>query len=463
MYDPMMTFNPDSSILVVFCRRPALGVGKQRIAAEMGQKKALAAATLLLEATLEDARNWSGPIILSPAAPQDRAWATQLLAGAHVIPQPEGNLGTRIQAVDKQIRALGGNKIIVIGTDSPALTNSELKRAAEALDSSDAVFIPAQDGGVTLLGSSKPWPNLSNLPWETDQLGDALAACCRDQDFRCTSLETGFDIDTRKNLLAALESLSGDPRPSRIELCEWIARNKATAVEPEDEGQRVSLVIPVYKDIQALHELLQILPQLQPAVYEIIVVDGNRSNACRQLCASSGSIYLAANANRGAQLRAGAKRATGDILWFLHADSHPTLNSIQIIYQHLSKGNDSGFFRFRFTGTQHWYKRILAAAINLRSRYGVPYGDQGLFADKDAYRLAGGHAKTPLFEEVPLIKNLRRVSNCSIAAGDIGVSSRRWERDGWIRRSIHNRYLAAAFSVGVAPETLASKYQNDNS
>ena len=74
----MMTFNPDSSILVVFCRRPALGVGKQRIAAEMGKEKALEAATLLLEATLEDARNWSGPVFLSPAAPQDRSWAAQL-------------------------------------------------------------------------------------------------------------------------------------------------------------------------------------------------------------------------------------------------------------------------------------------------------------------------------------------------------------------------------------------------
>ncbi len=57
----MMTFNHDSSILVVFCRRPALGVGKQRIAAEMGQEKALEAAKLLFEAALEDARNWSGP------------------------------------------------------------------------------------------------------------------------------------------------------------------------------------------------------------------------------------------------------------------------------------------------------------------------------------------------------------------------------------------------------------------
>jgi hypothetical protein len=38
------------------------------------------------------------------------------------------------------------------------------------------------------------------------------------------------------------------------------------------------------------------------------------------------------------------------------------------------------------------------------------------------------------------------------------VSSRRWERDGWLRRSLHNRRLAIAFAMGVAPETLARDY-----
>ncbi len=50
------------------------------------------------------------------------------------------------------------------------------------------------------------------------------------------------------------------------------------------------------------------------------------------------------------------------------------INSIQIIQQHLSKGNDSGFFRFRFTGTQHWYKRILAAGFRDPGIHGVESG-----------------------------------------------------------------------------------------
>ena len=83
----------DGSTLVVFCRRPAPGVGKQRIAAELGQQAGWEVGELLLETALEDARNWAGSVVLSTAAAADSAWASALLPNAHVVPQPPGNLG----------------------------------------------------------------------------------------------------------------------------------------------------------------------------------------------------------------------------------------------------------------------------------------------------------------------------------------------------------------------------------
>jgi hypothetical protein len=42
----------------------------------------------------------------------------------------------------------------------------------------------------------------------------------------------------------------------------------------------------------------------------------------------------------------------------------------------------------------------------------------------------------------------------------MGVSPRRWERDGWIRRSLMNRLLALGFALGVAPDRLARMYRH---
>jgi len=454
----MMKFDPDSSILVVFCRRPAIGVGKQRIAADLGKKAAFEVAELLLAATLEDTRAWPGPVVISPASAKDSEWATGLLPGAHVIAQHSGNLGTRIQAVQAQIRELGGEQIVFIGSDSPYLTPQLIENAFARLNKADAVFMPARDGGVTLMGSRTPWPDLTALPWGTAELGNALRLCCQKAGFSISTMQTGFDIDTHQDLIAAVELLAEDLRRARIDLREWVLASGFATAGALTHNARISVIIPVFDDLAALTALLQRLANLQPGVDEVIVVDGKASKDCQKLCAHHEAKYIGAQPNRGAQLSLGAKHATGDILWFLHADSCPSANSVKLIRGHVAAGNTSGYFCFRFDGTRHWFKRWLQTAINFRARFGIPYGDQGLFVKRSAYTSAGGHAATPLFEEVALIRQLRREYDCTAVAGIIGVSSRRWERDGWLRRSLHNRYLAAAFALGVAPERLARQY-----
>jgi hypothetical protein len=102
---------------------------------------------------------------------------------------------------------------------------------------------------------------------------------------------------------------------------------------------------------------------------------------------------------------------------------------------------------------------LLARLINYRARYGIPYGDQGLFVARTAYDAVGGFADTPLFEEVPLVRKLRKRGSFAQVAASIGVSPRRWERDGWLQRSIGNRLLALAYTLGVPPRRLARRYR----
>jgi rSAM/selenodomain-associated transferase 2 len=219
------------------------------------------------------------------------------------------------------------------------------------------------------------------------------------------------------------------------------------------------VIIPVVADNETLTRLLNRLHNAEHLPDEIVIVDGGASSACRSLARRFSCMYVSTRRGRGHQLHAGALRASGDILWFLHADAVPPDNALALIRAQYTTGSAGGYFSFRFTGTDTWYKSTLAQLINLRARFGTPYGDQGLFASRTAYDAAGGFADVPLFEEVALVRTLRRQGSFACMPADIGVSPRRWERDGWIRRTLGNRLLALGHALGIPPQRLARRYE----
>jgi rSAM/selenodomain-associated transferase 1 len=223
------TANRDA-VLVVFCRRPQAGVGKQRLAATVGRDAAHAIARALLACTLEDLAGWVGPIVLAPAATQDADWARSLLgARARVLAQPEGNLGERLEAIDRRLRQDGHERLLFIGTDAPALPTGLFAAAAAALEGADVVLAPARDGGVTLMGARRAWPSLSALPWSTASLGAALEAACRARGDSIARLAESGDVDEAADLDWACEALAGDARDARRELCRLAAQARQSA------------------------------------------------------------------------------------------------------------------------------------------------------------------------------------------------------------------------------------------
>lgn len=237
------------------------------------------------------------------------------------------------------------------------------------------------------------------------------------------------------------------------------APDAAVRVGGDPSSPAVSVVIPVIGDNEMLTRLLDRLRSLPAPPDEIVIVDGGSSAGCRSLARRFRCVYVGTRAGRGHQLHAGALRASGDVLWFLHADAEPPVDGVTLIRSRHLAGAAGGFFTFRFAGETTWYKRVLAHLINWRTRFGTPYGDQGLFCGRATYDAVGGFADTPLFEEVPLVRALRRRGAFTRLGAAIGVSPRRWERDGWLWRSAGNRLLALAYLAGVPPRRLARRYQ----
>jgi rSAM/selenodomain-associated transferase 2 len=223
-------------------------------------------------------------------------------------------------------------------------------------------------------------------------------------------------------------------------------------------GGHVAVVIPVLGDLPALSRLVTALQAQGPA--ELVVVSGRKDSDTAAFCRERGCTYLETSANRGAQLDAGARAAEAPVIWFLHADVEVAPDALAAIQRAIAAGADSGCFRFAFQGPPTWYKRLLETLVALRIRLGgIAYGDQGLFAQRDAYFACGGFALQPLFEEVQLVKRFRSRGSFRSLEQPIRVSTRRWERDGWCYRTLHNRWLALRFALGGSPQALAASYR----
>ncbi len=222
-----------SSVLVVFCKWPRLNQGKQRFVNAIGRLNTLELASLLLDCTIEDMSRWGGETVMAISDIKDLEVVEKRLRDrainaekTSVIVQQQGNLGERINSVDRMLRKKGKENLIFIGTDSPILNDQYFQEARESLTYSDIVISDASDGGVILMGSQKPWPNLYSLPWSTNKLSKELIALCENSGLNVDKITSGFDVDNEDDLKKLLHSVKNDTRISRIKLYQWLSKRQ---------------------------------------------------------------------------------------------------------------------------------------------------------------------------------------------------------------------------------------------
>ena len=97
---------------------------------------------------------------------------------------------------------------------------------------------------------------------------------------------------------------------------------------------RISIIVPTLNEQECIAETLRNLQQLE-GEKEIIVVDGGSSDETKSLACAQGAQVLTSPPGRGVQLHAGTLEATGDVLWFVHADTTPPPHALNEIRNHL--------------------------------------------------------------------------------------------------------------------------------
>lgn len=212
--------------LVVFCKRPKLNQGKQRLVEDISAPQALNIAKALLACAIEDTIAWQGPVVIACSDEDDVQWVQSLNNNAQVMTQlPEGltgNLGQRLNYVDHVLRALGHKTLLFIGTDAPILDSAHYQSAIDSLKTSNIALSHADDGGVVIMANNVPWPTITELPWSTDKLSLSLAQRCRESGLSVNYTKPGYDIDYVEDLTRAIDDLAMDKRPARQALTHTI-------------------------------------------------------------------------------------------------------------------------------------------------------------------------------------------------------------------------------------------------
>ncbi len=222
--------------------------------------------------------------------------------------------------------------------------------------------------------------------------------------------------------------------------------------------RKISIIIPVLNEHACIVDTLLKLQPLRRRGHEIILVDGGSSDASVVMAEAFVDKLFCTEAGRARQMNLGACHSSGDILFFLHADTCVPDNVDRLI--HSAIGNQSGWGHFNITlAGAHPLMRIIEVAMNLRSRVtGIATGDQGLFISRDWFTSIGGFPDQPLMEDIEFSRSLKALAPPLCLTHRLITSGRRWERCGVSRTLLRMWCLRAAYFLGVPARQLVKQY-----
>jgi rSAM/selenodomain-associated transferase 2/rSAM/selenodomain-associated transferase 1 len=425
--------------LAIFARFPEPGRAKTRLIPALGPAGAAQLHAEMVRHTLRRVDELDGRHGVSLEvwfAGGNTEWFRAAFGERCYRRQTEGDLGARMAHAFGAMLA-DARAAVIIGTDCPALTARIVSDAFGALRDHDLVLGPATDGGYYLIGLRRPIPDLfDRMSWGTSGvLSETLA--------RAERLGLGVHL---------LPSLDDVDEPS--DLVVWEAARSSVDGPSRGEEPGVSIIIPTLNEAALIGRTIRAV--LRPGV-EVIVADGGSTDGTREIAAASGALVIEAPPGRGSQLNAGAARARGSVLLFLHADTLLPPDYLDAVCRAMADPRVAvGAFRLRID-RRGILLRLVETGVRIRcALFRMPYGDQALFLRPDSLRRLGGFAEIPLMEDIDLAHRAGAIGTIRVVRDAVITSGRRWESAGVLRMTLINLSCLVGFRLGISPAQLAA-------
>lgn len=219
----------------------------------------------------------------------------------------------------------------------------------------------------------------------------------------------------------------------------------------------ISAIVPTCNEEELLPRCLESILNEREDL-QLIVVDGGSTDRTLQVARSyTDQVLVLEKADLAAQLNAGAAKAAGDIILFLHADSRLTPGTLGQLKQ-IPFDTVGGAFSMQLDGSRYFY-RLLSLGGNLYCRLtGTYFGDRGIFARPSTFNKLKGFKTLPIMSDVDFSKRMQKLGRCVLLKGPVISSSRKFDREGPLHTLYLIIYALIAFRFGVSAEVIKEKY-----
>lgn len=221
----------------------------------------------------------------------------------------------------------------------------------------------------------------------------------------------------------------------------------------------VSIIVPVFNEEENIIKLQKTLENLE-GDFEVIFCDGGSTDHTLERIRPKYHI-VRSRKGRGYQMNAGAAKAQGEILFFLHCDAVLESNVLEKIPDCIKRGAAVGYMKLKFDSDSILMK-ICAVMSDLRvSMRKIVYGDQGIVIRKELLEHLGGIPAIPLMEDLEFSIRLRkqRIPLKKIKS-TITTSARRFEENGELRTMWQMQKMQVKYLLGENAESMKYEYKD---
>lgn len=227
---------------------------------------------------------------------------------------------------------------------------------------------------------------------------------------------------------------------------------------------KISIIIPTLNEaVNIKRLLLHLLKNSTPEnIADIIIVDCESDDDTRNIVSELIKIHhkinlLISQRGRAKQMNLGAQKATGNILYFLHADSFPPKNYDKLILNEIIKGNIAGCFKMKFNCT-HWWLQLAGWLTQFKWR-ACRGGDQSQFITKKLFNELGSfNEQFTIYEDNDLINKLYTRNQFTVIQEWITTSARRYQTNGVWKLQYHFWTIYVKKWFGASADELHSYY-----
>jgi rSAM/selenodomain-associated transferase 2 len=222
----------------------------------------------------------------------------------------------------------------------------------------------------------------------------------------------------------------------------------------------ISVIIPTVNEGAIIQNRIYFIREHGgSAVVEIIVCDGDSDDETVMHAEKAGAkIIRCADRNRALQMNAGASKAKGDILYFVHADTQLNLNFASDILDAVANGFDSGCYRYVFDS-----EKLMLRINAWFTQFDLMFcrgGDQTIFVNKEVFKALNGFDESfVIMEDYEFLKRLRKHASFLIIPKNVTVSARKYDDNSWLRVQLSNLVAFSMFRFKMSPKKIKIAYK----